>query len=169
MDISRFENKIENIGSRLEKAIQLLAVLALAISCILVFISVIFRYIFGISEAWIEESARYLVILFVFLLAAPMIKRNEHIAFHFLSQKLKKQASLFQLIVIIAGLTVTVLMVTYTYRLIVQVKGWAQITEAGILYTWWLYSFLFAGMILSAFFYLEKLINWLTTLNKTRT
>ncbi|KAF0120620.1 MAG: TRAP-type C4-dicarboxylate transport system small permease [bacterium] len=128
------------------------------------------RYILGFSTAWIEGSARYLIICFVLLLAAPLTKRDEHIAFTLLDTRLTGWGKrITRLIIIIAGVCVPIYTAVYTLQITLMLKRWGTTSEsAEFLRMWWIYAFMIAGMVLIAFYYLEQLASWVVSLAKDR-
>ncbi|RQD72630.1 MAG: TRAP transporter small permease [Tindallia sp. MSAO_Bac2] len=62
-----------------ERAEQVLAVFAMIVMVILVFIQVIFRYVINASLSWSEELARYAHIWMVWLSASYAVRKSAHI------------------------------------------------------------------------------------------
>ena len=63
----------------LTRATEALAGLVLAVDVLVVFVSVIFRYALHDPVDWAEEIARALMIVLVFLGAATVLARSQHV------------------------------------------------------------------------------------------
>ncbi|MCG8548645.1 MAG: TRAP transporter small permease [Alphaproteobacteria bacterium] len=77
-----------NVLDLCAKLLEYAALLLLAATCITVFLQVVFRYVIGIAVPWTEELARYLCVWMVFLGAAAVAARDEHIKVLFLLDRL---------------------------------------------------------------------------------
>ena len=162
--MTRFIDRWDKISNSLERFIHWLAMVAIAISAIFVCYEVFTRYVLGFSTSWIAESAKYLILCFLFLLAAPMTKRDDHIAFTFLDDRLTGWGKrITRLIIIIAGICVSVYTAVYSLQITIMLKGWGTTTQCEVLRKWWIYSFMVVGMVLIAFYYMEQLARWITS------
>lgn len=72
-------NWIQALSDKLNKVVEKIVALLLAIMSIVVFLQVVFRYIFHASLPWSEELARYILVWLTFLGASIGVKRNAHI------------------------------------------------------------------------------------------
>jgi C4-dicarboxylate transporter DctQ subunit len=57
---------------------EIIASCLLIITALIVFMQVVLRYGFGFTLAWIEESARYMIVWFVFLGASIGVREKAH-------------------------------------------------------------------------------------------
>jgi len=79
---------MNKIIKNVEKLINILLAVSLAVMTILVFGNVVFRYIFHSGITWSEEMSRFLFIWLVFLGAIPALKEGAHIGIDLISQRL---------------------------------------------------------------------------------
>jgi C4-dicarboxylate transporter DctQ subunit len=104
------EAKIRDITEKFSKLVLAIAMIEIAASTMIVFVSTILRYFFGISFEWAEELLRYLIICAALIGSGPMIIDDTHIVMDFFSAritnpKLKFYHSLFStLLVMICAL-----------------------------------------------------------------
>lgn len=84
---------IKKINQHLEEYI---AASLLILMTLLIFYQILSRFIFNVSLAWSEESARYAFIWLIYISAALAVKKREHIrveiGLHFLKGKYKEMA-----------------------------------------------------------------------------
>ncbi|MFW6015592.1 MAG: TRAP transporter small permease [bacterium] len=84
--------------SYLEKLINWMLILFMAIISIIIFGQVIFRYIFSISFPWIIETSQIIFLYIVFFGAMIAARKEEHIeinAIKFITDKLSSKINLF--------------------------------------------------------------------------
>lgn len=67
------------ISEYLEKTLNVIMAIALAIMVVLVFGNVVLRYLFNSGITWSEEMSRYLFVWLTFLGAISAFKNNEHL------------------------------------------------------------------------------------------
>jgi len=79
---------MERIGAVLEKTLNALMALCLALMSILVFGNVVLRYVFNSGITWSEEMSRFLFIWMSFLGAVGALKDNDHLGVDTLVRKL---------------------------------------------------------------------------------
>ena len=79
MHARRLDMRIKEKGGIFNQIEEYLAVLLLALMVIIVFEQVILRYVFNQSNAWSEETARYMFIWFTFFSASVAILKEAHI------------------------------------------------------------------------------------------
>ena len=71
---------------KLNKLEEIIASCLLITTSLIVFMQVVLRYGFGFTLAWIEESARYMIVWFVFLGASIGVREQAHPAMDTLLQ-----------------------------------------------------------------------------------
>lgn len=79
---------MKTLAPRLERLVEWLMALALAIMVVLVFGNVVLRYAFGSGLAWAEEVARLMFVWLIFLGAILALRHHAHIGVEMLQQRL---------------------------------------------------------------------------------
>lgn len=157
----------DRVSTSLGKVIQWLAIGVMAFSALLVCTEVFTRYVLGFSQAGVQLGALYLIICFMFLLAGPMVKTDEHISFGFVYDRLWGwRLRVAQLIITLTGVVVTAFTAGSSLRMTLVLKQWGQTTDFPGYRTWWIYCFMTAGLALMAFYYLEKLSRWIASITR---
>ena len=82
------------LALRLERLVEWLMALALAVMVVLVFGNVVLRYAFNSGLAWAEEVARLMFVWLIFLGAILALRHNAHIGVEMLQQRLPRKARL---------------------------------------------------------------------------
>ncbi len=151
----------DRVFKPLEKVILYLAIVSIALSMLLVCWEVFTRYVLGVSTDWIAEASKYLVVCVAMLLAAPMTRTDEHIAFTFIATRLGVRGQqIARLVTILAGLWVSIFVFIYSLKITLMLKEWGQTTESETFKMWWIYFFMILAMFLIAIYYLEMLVQW---------
>ncbi|MBT2326841.1 TRAP transporter large permease subunit [Variovorax paradoxus] len=138
----------------LNRWIEYLSGAVLALDVVVVFLSVVFRYFLHDPVDWAEEIARALMIVLVFLGAATVLARSQHVGIDLFRQMLPGhwQPALMQVSHwIIAGVSASLCLSS----LLLLVDTWEQTTSIGL--PQWLY--VFPVVIGSAFMTLFGLIH----------
>jgi len=78
----------ERLGDRIELGVEVAAVLLLLATATVALLQVFCRYVLGDALAWPEEAAKYLFVWFVFLGAAMVTRRGQHITIDLLRRSL---------------------------------------------------------------------------------
>jgi TRAP-type transport system small permease protein len=78
----------------IERVLTIFACTTFTMMCLAVFMSVVFRHFLAQPLIWSEEFSRIMLIWTVFIGAAVVFLRGEHIAVEFLSERLRGQAAL---------------------------------------------------------------------------
>jgi TRAP-type C4-dicarboxylate transport system permease small subunit len=78
----------ERLGDRIELAVEVAAILLLLATAFVALLQVFCRYVLGDALAWPEEAAKYLFVWFVFLGAAMVTRRGQHITIDLLRRSL---------------------------------------------------------------------------------
>lgn len=79
---------MKTLAPRLERLVEWLMALALAIMVVLVFGNVVLRYAFDSGLAWAEEVARLMFVWLIFLGAILALRHHAHIGVEMLQQRL---------------------------------------------------------------------------------
>ncbi len=79
----------------ISKILTAFAAVTFSIMCSVVFLEVIFRHFLSLPMVWSEELARIMLIWTVFLGAAAILIRGEHIALEFLLEKLPDRRAIW--------------------------------------------------------------------------
>jgi TRAP-type C4-dicarboxylate transport system permease small subunit len=85
---------MRNALSGLERIVQWLMALALAVMVVLVFGNVVLRYAFDSGIAWAEEVARLMFVWLIFLGAILALRHHAHIGVEMLQERLPRKARL---------------------------------------------------------------------------
>lgn len=83
------EARIRAIADKLTKLVLAIAMIEISLGTIIVFVSTILRYFFGVSFEWAEEVLRYLIICAALIGSGPMVFNDTHIVMDFFSARLK--------------------------------------------------------------------------------
>jgi tripartite ATP-independent transporter DctM subunit len=141
----------------LTRYIEYLSGLVLAVDVMVVFLSVIYRYVLHDPVDWAEEVARALMIVLVFFGAATVLARSQHVGVDLFRQMLPQrwQPALIQTAHwIIAGVSAS-LWVTSTLLLI---DSYSQTTSLGL--PQWLYVYpVVAGSLFMTLFGVANAVN----------
>lgn len=78
----------ERLGDRIELGVEVAAILLLLATATVALLQVFCRYVLGDALAWPEEAAKYLFVWFVFLGAAMVTRRGQHITIDLLRRSL---------------------------------------------------------------------------------
>lgn len=78
----------ERLGDRIELGVEVAAILLLLATASVALLQVFCRYVLGDALAWPEEAAKYLFVWFVFLGAAMVTRRGQHITIDLLRRSL---------------------------------------------------------------------------------
>ncbi len=137
--------------NRLERALVacnrwLLILLLLAMACI-VFANVVLRYTTGDSIVWAEEVARHLMIWGTFLGAGLVLRFGGHVAIDNLHQSVSTRAARLLRMLVVAGLGVFFLLMTYFAVLYVWATRF-QTTAATDIPIAWIYAAMPVGFLL---------------------
>lgn len=103
----------------------------LLLMAILYFIEVVLRYAFGRSNAWVEEFLRYMMVFITFFGASVAIKYGAHMSVNVIeyipSKRFKQVIDLF---VALMGILFSVLIVYFSWYLVLRIQGFGQQTPA---------------------------------------
>ncbi|MDY0093060.1 MAG: TRAP transporter small permease [Candidatus Vecturithrix sp.] len=103
----------------------------LLLMAVLYFIEVVLRYAFGRSNAWVEEFLRYMMVFITFFGASVAIKYGAHMSVnvieYFPSKWLKRLIDVF---VALMGIIFSVLIVYFSWHLVLRIHGFGQKTPA---------------------------------------
>ncbi|MEQ1682220.1 MAG: TRAP transporter large permease subunit [Burkholderiaceae bacterium] len=122
----------------LTRTIEVLSGVVLAVDVLVVFASVVFRYVLHDPVDWAEEIARALMLMLVFFGAATVLARSQHVGVDLFRQLLpaRWQPALVQLAHwVIAGVAASLCLSS----LLLLVDTWTQTTPLGL--PQWLYVF----------------------------
>ncbi|MFS0577058.1 TRAP transporter small permease subunit [Sporosarcina sp. 179-K 3D1 HS] len=89
--VSGFEKTINT----LDKLLEYFAIAMIGCSVLLAFVSVILRYVLGISYEILTEISIYTIVYGVFFYMGPLIRQNEHIKMSALHEILKGKVLLY--------------------------------------------------------------------------
>jgi len=89
------EAKIRSITDKLAKLTLAIATIEIALGAIIVFVSTILRYFFGVSFEWAEELLRYFIVCAALIGSGPMIIDDTHIVMDFFSTRIKNSTLKF--------------------------------------------------------------------------
>ncbi len=149
------------VSNTIEKSILYLAIVSIALSMLMVCWEVFTRYAMGVSTNWISEASKYLVVCVALLLAAPLTRTDEHIAFTFIATRLRGRAQrITKFVTILSGLWVSIFVFIYSLKMTLMLKEWGQTTESESFKMWWIYFFMIVSMLLIAIYYFEMLVRW---------
>lgn len=84
---------IIKLSERLNRGVEIIIGILLAVMSIVIFMQVVFRYIVGSSLSWSEEFGRYLLVYLSFLGASVAVKRNSHIGIEFIVKLLPRSVA----------------------------------------------------------------------------
>lgn len=128
--------------------------------CVLIFMQVISRYVFGDSITWTEEASRYMFIWLIFLSIGIGFRDNKHISIDvvvdFLPASIQK---LIKQIVYLFILGFSFLFVWEGYILVLQMQMFGQTSANLQLPMWWVYLSLPVGFLLAAIRLIQASIN----------
>jgi len=124
----------------LDRGIDAILALILAVMTVIVFLQVFFRYVLNHPLSWPEETARIMIVWLSFLGAYVAMREKKHIGFNLLVKKLPLR---WQAIVEIAGRILVVV-----FLLVVIKQGWffagkyltMRMPYTGISVGWLVYS-----------------------------
>jgi tripartite ATP-independent transporter DctM subunit len=123
---------------RLTRALEILAGLVLAVDVVVVFASVIYRYVLHDPVDWAEEIARALMLVLVFFGAATVLARSRHVGVDLFRQMFpaRWQATLMQSAHwVVAGVSASLCISS----VLLVVDTWTQTSSIGL--PQWLYVF----------------------------
>lgn len=83
------EAKLRSISEKFTKIVLAIAMIEITLGTIIVFVSTILRYFFGVSFEWAEELLRYLIICAALIGSGPMVLDDTHIMMDFFSARIK--------------------------------------------------------------------------------
>ena len=104
---------------------------ALLLMAVMYFIEVVLRYLFGSSNAWVEEFLRYLMVFITFFGASVAIKYGAHMSVNvleYISSKLFKR--LIDVFVALMGIVFSVIILYLSWQLAMKIKGFGQRSPA---------------------------------------
>lgn len=138
---------LRNIDRYSEKLIIALFMITM---CLLIFVQVVSRYVFGDSVTWTEELSRYMFIWLVFLTIGVGFKENKHISIDIVLDLFPKiiQKAIRQ-ITYLAMLGLSALFVWEGYILVLQMQMYGQTSPNLEIPMWWVYLSLPVGFLLS--------------------
>jgi len=91
---------MRQLADKFNKLEEIIASCLLITTSLIVFMQVVLRYGFGFTLAWIEESARYMIVWFVFLGASIGVREKSHPAMDTLLQAMPKSIKpIFQIVI----------------------------------------------------------------------
>lgn len=130
--------KITKIYDSLEAFVL---VLALALSTLLIFVQVIFRYVLNDSITWSEELARYIFIWMIWLGTSVSMKQKEHIRMDMLMNAVHGKGKLvLDLVSGIIMLAFCIFLVKYGWDLVASMMSRGNKSVALRLPMWIVYS-----------------------------
>lgn len=83
--------RLEKSIGIVDKVLEYFAIVMIGCSVLLAFVSVVLRYIFGISYEVLTEISVYTIVYGVFFYMGPLIRQNEHIKMSALHEVLSKK------------------------------------------------------------------------------
>lgn len=141
----------------LTRYIEYLSGLVLAVDVMVVFLSVIYRYVLHDPVDWAEEVARALMIVLVFFGAATVLARSQHVGVDLFRQMLPErwQPGLIQTAHwIIAGVSASLLLTS----ILLLIDSYSQTTSLGL--PQWLYVYpVVAGSLFMTLFGVANAVN----------
>lgn len=84
---------MESIKKFLKNFEEYLSALLLACMVILIFMQIVFRFLLNLPLRWTEESARYSMILLIYLSACSGVKKEKHIRIEAIHDALPQKAA----------------------------------------------------------------------------
>lgn len=115
----------------LDNAEEYTAGFALLSMAVLYFIEVVLRYLFSRSNAWVEELLRYMMVFITFFGASVAIKYGAHMSVNVIeyipSNTLKRLVNVF---VTLMGIVFSVLILYFSWFLVLRIKGFGQQSPA---------------------------------------
>ena len=94
MKIDQIVSVLDQIAGKLDKALGILTIVLLGIMAVVANLGVFYRYVLIAALPWSEEIPKYCMIWMGFIGASMAIRRNQHIGFNALIERLPSKASL---------------------------------------------------------------------------
>jgi len=92
--IDQIVSVLDQIAGKLDKALGILTIVLLGIMAVVANLGVFYRYVLIAALPWSEEIPKYCMIWMGFIGASMAIRRNQHIGFNALIERLPSKASL---------------------------------------------------------------------------
>lgn len=128
-----FKNLLENME-------EYLSAILLACMVILIFMQIIFRFLLNLPLRWTEESARYAMILLIYLSACSGVKKEKHIRIEAIHGALPpKAAFVYWLISNVIWFAFNAFMIYYGLKMALHIYATGQVSPVlhvsmGLLY-----------------------------------
>lgn len=148
-----------NFISKVEKA---LVATLLAFSTVILFVTVVMRYVFNSSPAWTEEASRYLMIWIIYIGVSQTVENNAELKVDLLtklskSMRVYKAASAFGTL---ASIVICIFIVVYGFRFMVQLKEMGQAPGSFTMPMYLIYSIIPVSAILMVIKYCKRLYDF---------
>jgi len=92
--IDQIVSVLDQIAGKLDRALGILTIVLLGIMAVVANLGVFYRYVLIAALPWSEEIPKYCMIWMGFIGASMAIRRNQHIGFNALIERLPSKASL---------------------------------------------------------------------------
>lgn len=144
---------LDKILSRFEEIFISIALLAV---CILLFINVITRFVFGYSIIWAEELTRYVIIWITFIGGSYCVRERAHVGIDVLVVKLPDAARWkMELVLSLIGLVYCGTLVLIGWLLLQSVLQSGQISPTMMISMGWAYAAIPVGGLLMVIRYIQ--------------
>ena len=94
MKIDQIVSVLDQIAGKLDKALGILTIILLGIMAVVANLGVFYRYVLIAALPWSEEIPKYCMIWMGFIGASMAIRRNQHIGFNALIERLPSKTYL---------------------------------------------------------------------------
>jgi len=122
---------VRQFVDRFNKLEEIIASSLLIITSLIVFMQVVLRYGFGFTLAWVEESARYMIVWFVFLGASIGVRERAHPTMDTLSHVLPQfMKPILQILVTIICMVFCVIIVRSGINVVISAYRLGSISPA---------------------------------------
>ncbi|MCL2851507.1 MAG: TRAP transporter small permease [Defluviitaleaceae bacterium] len=116
---------------KLNRLEEIIASSLLIITSLIVFMQVILRYGFNFTLPWVEESARYMIVWFVFLGASIGVRENAHPSMDTLQQALPGFLKpIFRMIVVVICMIFCVIVIRSGMNVVISAYGMGSTSPA---------------------------------------
>jgi TRAP-type C4-dicarboxylate transport system permease small subunit len=94
LKIDQIVSVLDRITGKLDRALGILSIILLGIMAVVVNLGVFYRYVLTAALPWSEEIPKYCMIWMGFIGASMAIRRNQHIGFNALMERLPNRTYL---------------------------------------------------------------------------